>query len=136
MSASGAKEGISTDDTRTVAERGQEIQEQATEAFAQALSLEADELINGLEEGVESLTDAMKDVLKEATAPSTDPESLTEYGKATATALLSGLAKIVLGEQYVEQIAKGTANGIQNAQGITPKQSTSNDRNTKNTGTV
>ena len=136
FSASGAKEGISTDDTRTVAERGQEIQEQATEAFAQALSLEADELINGLEEGVESLTDAMKDVLKEATAPSTDPESLTEYGKATATALLSGLAKIVLGEQYVEQIAKGTANGIQNAQGITPKQSTSNDRNTKNTGTV
>ena len=56
--------------------------------------------------------------------------------KDVGTEFLGGLAKIVLGEQYVEQVAKGTTKGLQNAQGITPKQSTSNLRNIKNTGTV
>jgi hypothetical protein len=129
FSASGAKEGISTDDTRTVGERGQEVQDRATEQFAQTLALEADELINGLEGSLTALTKGMNDALATATTAGTDPESLAKFAKNIGTAVLSQLATIVLNVRNVDK-------DTQNTQGSTPKQSTSTDRNTKNTGTV
>lgn len=128
FSASGAEEGISTDDTRTVGERGQELQDQATEQFAQAMGYSTDEFINTIEDAGLSLTDGMKDILKKATDPSTPPESFTEYGKATAKELLSGLATLVL---KVRDVEKGT-----NTQGSTPKTTPLNNRNSRDTGPV
>ena len=121
--------GIPMDDTRTVAERGQELQEQATEQYAQSLGMEADELINGLEEAGKSLTKGMNDLIIKAKTAGTDPESLTKFAKDIGTEFLSGLAATVLN---VRDVGKDT----QNTQGSTSKTTTANLRNTKNTGTV
>jgi hypothetical protein len=129
FSASKAKEGISTDDVRTLGERGQEVQDRATEEFAGELAKETDKLIKGLEGSFTALTAGMNDALAKARDAGTDPESLTKFAKNMGTALLSGLATIVLNVRNVDK-------DTQNTQGSTPKQSTSTDRNTENTGTV
>jgi hypothetical protein len=128
--------GIPMDDTRTVAERGQEIQDKATEKLVVELAIETDDLITGLDAAATALTDGMNKFIDNALNANKGGESMEKLVKDVGTEFLGGLAKIVLGEQYVEQVAKGTTKGLQNAQGITPKQSTSNLRNIKNTGTV
>ena len=130
-----SESGISTDDTRTVEERGQELQEQATEEFARSLGYEADELINGLEGTAESLTAGMNDLLNNARDAGTDTEKLKKFAKDVGAEFLSGLSKIVLGDQYVAQIEEGVRKGT-NAQDLTPKTTTPNNRNSTNTGTV
>jgi len=118
--------GIPMDDTRTVGERGQEVADTATEAFAKSMALETDELIMKVEDAGTSLTDGMKDALKKAQEVSTDTD-LTQFAKDIGIEFLSGLAKIVLNVRDVE---KGT-----NTQGST-KTTITNNRNITNTGTV
>ena len=128
-----AESGISMDDTRTAAERGQELQDKATEQFAKSLGSKADELINGVEGTANSLTKEMNDILTKAQDPDTNTESMKEFAKDLGTEFLNSLAKIVLGDQYVEQIGKGVGKGIQDAQDPAPKQTYGNNRNGKTT---
>ena len=132
-----SKSGIPMDDTRTVAERAEAITSTAKEGIAGNLAVQSDELITGLDETSKSLTKGMNDLIDKALSASEDPDSMTEVVKAAGTGLLDGFARIVLGEKYVEQVAKAVKTGMQDAQGISPKTTiTNNNRNSKNTGTV
>ena len=131
-----AESGIPMDDTRTVAERGQEIQKTATEAFAKSLGIDADDFITGTLGNADSLTKEMNNILTKARDPDTNTESMKEFAKDLGTEFLNSLANIVLGEQYVEQIGKGVGKGIQDTQGSTPKTTIKNNRGTGSTGTV
>ena len=128
--------GISTDDTRTTGERGQELSDKATEEIARLIGIDADELINAVESTTKSFTDGAKDIIEKLKSDDSTPETMEQIVKDNTESFLSGLAKILLGDKYVDIIADGVKKGNQNTQSTSTKTTTPNNRNSTNTGTV
>lgn len=129
--------GIDTD-VRTAYERAEEITSTAKEGVAARLGEDSETLISGVEAGANELATNIKDLI-DATADGNDLGDLAEFTENLGKTFLSSLAKTVLGEQYIVNVAKAVEQGTNKANStskVAPKTTTPNNRNSIYTGTT